>query len=351
VLLPESRLAGRIIDNAAGSPVAGASVTAVNREFRTEHRAKSNENGEFVFSNLASGVFSLVAVAAGYRTSEEVITLGSGEVYGELLLRAFPALNLTGTVRVDGAPCRDGYVSLSGPVSAHVRVSEEGSAIINGILAGSYEALVYCAWALPHTELLEVGPPASRRLWDLKGRPPSREINAPAVEAAYGTIRASLHFSTRGENSSVNVFAKSAQNPVRRANRLGKEFIFRELPLGEYEVYVGDTVNQTRHVVLESAGDDLRVDLEVPVRIPISGRVVDERGEPVPQAWVTHFRSEAQMSEIVSSGPELTDDDGTFTFEGFPNTDYTVVVVSPLGEAYNERIRAGSDTTVQLPSM
>lgn len=95
----------------------------------------------------------MVAVAPGYRSTEVLVTLSTGELSSSLLLEGQPAASIHGNVRVEGHTCSDGFISASGPVSANVRVSKAGTADLHGLPAGTYEVLVSCAGAELHSEV------------------------------------------------------------------------------------------------------------------------------------------------------------------------------------------------------
>jgi hypothetical protein len=113
-------------------------------------------------------------------------------------------------------------------------------------------------------------------------------------------------------------------------------FFFRELPAGRYSIsaeafgYLGNTY--PLHLIEITNRD---TPTEVPLRVwkpaAISGRVIDEQGEPVVGVPVTAFRR-----ETIGSGPKLsggvanadTDDRGVYRLAQLPPGNYVVGVLS-----------------------
>ncbi len=156
---------------------------------------------------------------------------------------------------------------------------------------------------------------------------------AGAVVTLTGYFDESDH-SPEGLPQSLATPAASTPRSVMTTN--DGSFFFRELPAGRYAISAdafGYLSNTYPMHVIELTNRDAPA--EVPLRVwklgAISGRVIDERGEPVVGVPVTAFRR-----ETLGSGPKLsgdgakaeTDDRGVYRLAQLPPGNYVVGVLS-----------------------
>jgi hypothetical protein len=118
-------------------------------------------------------------------------------------------------------------------------------------------------------------------------------------------------------------------------------FIFSELALGVYEAFLAGAPDVRQRLVLRNAGERLNVSLSLPPPLVISGRVIDQSGEAVVDAWVQGTNWDA-LEPTDTTRTALTDVDGTFVLEGVLTGRYSLGVTSGYGRGQREDVRAGA---------
>jgi hypothetical protein len=169
VLAPASVISGRVVVEHTGEPVAGARVSASNRNGLRAQVAPvlSDEDGGFRLDSLPAGGYELYASGARWRSKPSWVNVGVGQSSESVLLGVAAATTLSATVQVGGEPCLDGRLAAAGPTPSHARLAR-GTAHLEGLVPGHYRIDIRCAPGIPHSEVLEVGAgPVSRR-WDLQ---------------------------------------------------------------------------------------------------------------------------------------------------------------------------------------
>ena len=173
---------------------------------------------------------------------------------------------------------------------------------------------------------------------------PTRVILQPRVA---GTIVARVS-ADRAETSGVRVFVRGSSPLPYEGTRSGDEFSFEGLDLGRYRLYLGsadEAAPAAAEVTLAHAGQVALVTLQAPPASSISGRVWDEEGTPIPDAWVRAFTSAGMVGYLGSAAgePTLTDDQGAFSLQGLYSGHYDLQVTTSSGEGSAQRIAVGSD--------
>lgn len=166
-LAPESSLVGRVVTRDRGAPVAGIQVVATGNDgARARERSiESAADGTFVLAQVPAGNYDVVAVGPHARSEVQPVYVGIGQTSAEVVLAVAPATVLRGVVRLASGPCREGQVSLAGPIDALQVVAADGSVSFEGLWPGRYEASVSCAGALSRTEELQLDGAPSDRTW------------------------------------------------------------------------------------------------------------------------------------------------------------------------------------------
>lgn len=139
----------------AGSvPVAGATVTLNSLAGVPVAVTRTADDGEFVFSDVADGVYSLVAAADGYlATAPIAVTIAEGSIANVAVNMVVDSRTYNGTVSgvirdSAGAPVQDCFVglyALTGAGSAQIetlvattRTNAEGKYLFGSVVAGQY---------------------------------------------------------------------------------------------------------------------------------------------------------------------------------------------------------------------
>jgi hypothetical protein len=256
----------------------------------------------------------------------------------ESLTRAWNSsrgLQVTGVARsFDGHPLSGATIEVSPSGEPFERAStdclsdDDGEFVCTGISAGQYECVIGPGWP-PRSE--------SMRVTVAEGATPRVELRARAE----GTLRVRLE-NTSGLELSTLVVLASAGVRTSQGKWTDGEFVFDPLALGSYTVAVESSASgPAQQVRLSMPGEVARVTLALPAAGMISGRILDQTGAAVPDAWIRAAGSTLNASARPSA-PVMSDGDGAFSIPGLLPGQYRLDVSSPLGDAQLEDVAANS---------
>jgi hypothetical protein len=345
VLTPESKIVGRVRSKVDGSGIVGASVVASNRNgLRVPARTTSSgDDGTFTFDALPAGGYELVAVSGNARSSEQWVAVGLGETSADLTLWAAPAVRLRARILVGGIACPVGSIELAGPLYARGFTSETGHVEVAGVIPGRYDATADCDGALSQSVSLDIQAAPVEQVFDLVQLGDSSRASA-ATAPNGGTIQATV----AGEPSAAfAAFVQSGDGSLRRGRRNGAKFVFEQLPVGEYRVYLDDNVEQARPARIAREGEVVDVQLQAAEKAWLRGRVTSDEGVPIADAWVSASRSDL-ISTLAGAPPTLTAADGSFNLAAVARAPYTLTVASPFGDAELHSVKAGDELQVRV---
>ncbi|HTV20974.1 MAG TPA: carboxypeptidase-like regulatory domain-containing protein [Polyangiaceae bacterium] len=347
VLTPASTIVGRVVRGSGAGPLGMASVTLSSKEWASARQiVRADAEGAFSFDGLRSGTYGVVATARGLRSSEHVIELGTGEVSSPFTLVASAVGVLTGQVTVEGAPCARGYLELSGPTSEHVSIGAGGAVLVEALPAGQYETLVVCEGAAPLPGTLVMSQDALSQEWALDALDGPVSDSPSEVAPEVGSIEGTVAHAA-SDSGPIRIALVSAGTVLRHSNVESGHFLMRGVPLGQYDVYPGDALDAAQHVVIRHADEHVRVALDMPPMVEISGRIVGADGEGVADVWVTSFRAGSLPTERAAPAI-LTDDRGAFDVPAAVGVAYTLTAKSISGEARLDRVTGPAEVVLRL---
>ncbi|MFI6768436.1 MFS transporter [Streptomyces sp. NPDC050355] len=140
---------GRVLD-ISGAPVAGASVTLIDRQGRQAGVTTAAADGGYTLAAPATGTYTLVLGAPGHRPQARTLELSGGEPAHQDA-RLQPTVMVSGTVRgPQGRPLADAAVTLveDGAVAGYALTGPDG-AFAFGDLTGSHYTLTAAGYP-PH---------------------------------------------------------------------------------------------------------------------------------------------------------------------------------------------------------
>lgn len=297
VLVPESSIAGTVVDDATGTPLANVRVG-----FATEAGEMiTDRGGAFRIGNLAPGRYQLGATTPRSFGATFEIALGIGQHRSGVLIRMRPAHQVSvKIINPDGSPCAgDAWLDQWGsPIGTPWR--DGAITRIDGVPSGRYTVGARCA--ADH-------PPA--RVIDVKG---DAEVVVRAVEPGSGILRGRLVSDRTAEN--LRVWIRSAQMVSRMVNvDEAGEFSISLAP-GRYTIVAGGWKPETAEEQVDvTAGAIVERTLSVPVsafgRLIVS--IVDRDRHPLPYTpFSVHsktFHSAMTSDQDGTANMELAADD------------------------------------------
>ncbi|WP_327152446.1 MSCRAMM family protein [Nocardia sp. NBC_01329] len=150
-------LAGTVSRTGDGSPVAGATVTALDMRGEVLAAAESDAAGGFDLAGLPEGEFTIAVSAFGYHPTAVSAQVSSRETaLLEVLLR--PGVRVAGVVRGGGRPLAEARVTLTdalGNVIETLATGSDGSYTFGNLAEGTY-TVVATGYA-PSTAQVHVG--------------------------------------------------------------------------------------------------------------------------------------------------------------------------------------------------
>jgi len=162
------------------------------------------------------------------------------------------------------------------------------------------------------------------------------------------TLRVMVDADSKLQLGAISVFAKRKGSAPLLARQAGGAFVFDPLPLGSYDVSLDPAVpGAALRVEVARPGEVLEVRLAGISSRTLTGRVIDERGQGVSDAWV-RVAGDSPNSQARPAAPVLTDPQGEFTVEGLLPGRYRVDANSARGEGLLSDALAGESVTVTL---
>lgn len=361
VLLLETRsiVRGRVIDG--GKPVAGAVVAARTTDAgRQSADAVSQEDGSFVLDRVPRGQVRFVA------HPYQVVRPETFEIvrpeHDDVTIEVDPLGVIAGRVLRRGRPVDGARIELRGPSSAElgpVRTDQGGRFEARGLGPGDWRVIgsseregAFSPAQEVHLERgqraevtidLSYGAAISGVVVDQDGAP----VPAVSVEFRHSG-RADWGVATTAADGSFRAASMigGGQYLTTIRPRVNATDSLRPASGGEFPpITLADSTSEVTGVVLA-----VRLD-----RLSIAGRVVDERGAPVPDARVaaamTNPGVAPRFGRWLPQASAVTDVDGRFSIGGLSAGAYALQARSSTGaESVIDGIAAGSENVAILLS-
>jgi len=287
------------------------------------------------FSGLPPGTYQAEVHCADAQVHNETLQLGVSDLERRISVSRGSALS--GRVeRPSGEHVPGVEVNVSpvgtplGRSASTCTSNAQGEFSCRGLGVGEHEARVYSG-----------GEPASETVKVVLE--PNRAATLLLKTAALGAIRVSVR--TNGEDRPFKVFAAGEHALPREAALMGSDFVISSLPLGRYRMYIDSPPldpAQGPFATLTRDGQVESVLLALPASEVIAGRVLDENGAPVVDAWVQVVPVDLDHDPTVANRrPAVSDQHGLFTVAGLAHGRYDVRAESSLGDADARGIVSG----------
>lgn len=354
VVSPRLRVRGRVTDAESGVPVAGAVVSNASlRGNHPEDRTETDANGDYVLDGCANG--NRIRVEAGGYARHEATIRAEAKESAEFALdvRLLRAASMAGrVVGPDGQGVSGARILLhGGPLDDCFKghSDAEGAYRIQGLPVNTECRLVVKKKGLAE----RVSEPFTPKPGEYRAGFTVRLVRGATLS---GRIRDDQGMPLRGACIHVRHADRLAGflngRLGNRADDAGR-FTVTALPAGRYdlEVLAWGHIGQTRSglIVAEDAVQD-NVDFVLERgRRTISGRVVDEEGQPVSKVDVATYASSVHKGQRGGIASTLTGAQGQFTLEGLaPGTCTLSIMHSRKGLMRPEplEVRAGAEDVV-----
>jgi hypothetical protein len=326
-----------------GRPCAGAFVQL---EGRAPATGAADGAGQVRIEGVAPGRYALTVTCNGATPLRETVQVAAGEA--PRAWRLDRGLAVTGTVvTAGGAPVAGAGINVSAAqTSARAGAASRcvsdavGRFSCGGLVPGAYGCFADRSGAPisdTATVTLAAGAPAA----------PVSLVVRPTGAVQVKVLRPD---GTPADGVTVSAWRRDEQVAFGRRSGPG-ELMFEALEVGSYELAVGGAaaVRPGKNVLIARDGEQLQVTLQAPAAGELRGRVVDERGLPVPDAWVRAERSSA-LGPDTDLAPLMTmaGADGTFVLRGVAREDHDVRASGALGEGTARGVRPGAPLVIEV---
>jgi protocatechuate 3,4-dioxygenase beta subunit len=338
------RVAGVVLNDASGQPVAGARVTLAPVERRDlEMSAVTGDNGRFDFTGIPRGKYELAGrrrgllpASYGQRAGRaSAIVTGPGQDTGSLMLRLPPPGIISGRVTDDaGEPVAGALVELLDSriidgrraltAVSSKRTDDTGEYRFAALPAGSYFLAVSgVPWYTKFTETMGDSAPRSMthagygiRYYPNVGDPAAAEPLAlkPGQEATANFAllpvpAISVHVHCEQDDNLTKQYTLTAAglagNPVevRHGSEAGNLYNFWGVPPGRYTLRAAATDGSRTWYganEFDAGANDADVEVTLQVAPSLHGTVVPESGETLPAQLTVRLRGESGHQTTVA---------------------------------------------------
>lgn len=229
VMAPSASIIGQVVASDTGAGVPDVLVTASNvSDARVPPvSVRSGEDGFFRVENVPGGGYRLGAASAAHAGGPLWVAVAVGQASDAVRLVVAPATHLSARISVNGVPCSDGEVVLSGSARASAAIGTNGVARVDGVRPGISLLRAICRGGLAREEQLVVGREPIERLWDLE----------PGL-AVLGTVLDAAGRAVSGARVQVTAIPASGAGAVGCTSDTAGEFSCSGLAPGVVEVRV-----------------------------------------------------------------------------------------------------------------
>jgi protocatechuate 3,4-dioxygenase beta subunit len=365
-----------LVDGKTPCSFGRVTLTDESRKSEPTHGNAAREDGSVLVKGVLPGTYEVTVACNGYVSEDEYPSLVVADASHEGLSWSVSSGRIIRGTVVDaaGKPVHDAYVSARAKADKAPRARRsnawgqrteaDGGFVVEGLLPGTYELSVSHDDLPSPDEPIVVELPAGTDVSDVT-------LTLPASGEIRGIVR-----DDRGEPvADVSVRLRGARwGGGARTNDEGR-FIVEGVAVGEYRITAQrgwtDTIRAPGQSDDDTAGERVEVRAgevaEVALVVEsqngrITGRVVDEGGEPVADAFVSATRESDSAAATQGSGrgrarwsswgrkPVLTDDDGRFELPELAEQGrYTIHATRKGGgEALAEQVAVGSEVELAI---
>ncbi len=342
VLSPGGAIRGVVVTR-DGATLPGAMVIASAGHHRGGGggTTRTNDKGEFALRSLGSGAISITAAGRGFASEQPtVVELGIGEQVEGVRVIVDRAFSISGSVVETGTAkgisgVRLGAFSIaSGQMAMAPDPSDaDGTFEIVGVRPASY-----MLFAIGETTMPEIGKPVEVIDQDITGL--TIEMGSGVTVSGRVEPGAIAEISIAPTQVGIgNVFEAIKALLVRAQSDPTGAFVLHHVPPGSFTLEAKVVDGRAGRVpLLVDKADKTGVVVKLEPRAQVSGKVVDDKGTPVPRVRVTvspKGDADKGFSMSMSSNSErgaLTGSDGTFRVIGLDEGPHDIEVTDDQGQ-------------------
>lgn len=306
-LLPEAVLAGIVVDADTRAPVPNATVNAEGT------RVETDDSGRFRVTKLTPGRYKPSATAIGkYGEANESVLLGLGRTVEGVVIEVHPVAVVAARIVTPdgGCPAESGraFISRRGGGGGSWGVTTgDGDVLLEGVVPGAYEVLVYCErWLslVPYPDLVVASSDVEDVTWNV-------------IAGARISGRVTSSDGTPINDAIVNYHAGDGLRVGSTSTGPDGRFIAEGIVPGklEAEARATDYLPARKNVVASITAPGT-IDFVLDRGAAFSGIVTDDAGKPV--------RGIKVVASGADDGTAYSDAVGAFTMSGLIPGAYTL---------------------------
>lgn len=334
-LVPEAVIAGRVVRDDNGEPIANAYVHAPGTDDSPGRAALTDANGRFRLERLAAGRHAVLARADGMAAGTAVVLVGVGQTSAEIEIRLEAGSTLRGRV-VDGdkpiSGARVAVISsaLVAPDANTQAVTQaDGTFVIAGVARGDVRFTAF-PYEVKSPETFHVSKADHSGITiEVSAR---GSITGTAVRNKKPVPMASIYVSGPNDDELGDVTADA-----------NGRFAVHGLRPGPWRVDASDdsigAFGRAPGTVIIEGNETKDVTIDIPFAASISGRVIDQTGAPVGGVGVMWRHASSDDAGITSTRSDGTYRAATMTGGGT----YRAVVKRAMPSQTNLEPASGTD--------
>ena len=339
----EARIEGRLSYAGTGEPVANAKVDVRSTDPHDWWRASVDEKGDFVVKNLGAGTYNLFLDyihkgPEGWTAAARLgIKVSEGQTVSNMDLTLIRCGLVTGRVsdKDTDEPLRGVIIDFHDAARPESQLSQNS--------AEPDETGVYRFHAAPGRVLVEASaPPGYQDIGKVRRYVDVVEGESVTVDFQFSKgMELVVRTLTEAGEPVPDAWVADELTTDRlpnggRSNEKG-EFTLRGLRTGQLlllkAVHADMQLRGTAEVEAQS-GVPIEIQMEHYGQVEVSGRVVDEKGEPMPSVQIIMSPWDRQRKSLVATNAGVTDSDGRFQAVGLVDGEEYIIHANVDSDVY-----------------
>ncbi len=311
------------VKSVAATGISGASVTLTHRETGQKLAARDNENGNYKTFELSNGLYDILVTKDGYQSVKlENITVANGEHKSDLLIPKFSHYITISGIVLNGKEqgVSEARVAVKEPKRLQkcepFTTREDGSFTLQALVTDVGSETIEVIWNEMYATTIPVQLPSIPE--HIRVEPIKLPINfiVVTVRDVYGDHVSEAAISFVSKERSTRSEPQSLPNHHAFGSYTGRQvspgiYESPDLPNNEYILIVrkeGYIQNSYPEIYVEEGVTDSNTVITLPHIVTVKGRVINGRGDGVPDVKVVF---EGRNSR-TSSSEVNTDEEGNF---------------------------------------